>query len=437
MSRLVKIAAVLALLVFIIVPGVTGFLVESSIEKAETGYGQAINSGPFELVNDTFERGWFSSDQNLELKLTEPEVAAVLHAIGGHKGGAEVPSLLVDTKATHGVIPLASPSRGGLRPAVAQTESTLSLKYKDGTVVPLPVKVFSSLGTGQWARIIADPVIDPDLGPDTKIQWDGADISANFSSSATTYEGKIGALNLDASGSRIESTPLAIEGNFKKTRFEFSTNQTSMALEKITIAPPAAMGHDPVTVNSIKGSAGLELDDSRAIATSKLSVGAVENAPMAIDGMELDAVYDVDAEALSAFIRESRKIQADYDSNNTDPTAILAAMNQILAEGAEFHLNKLNVEIGGGTLSMNLNVKLPEGSNSTQAAMANGEASGNVVIPDSVVEALGAVSPELAGGLTMAAMMGFVQQRDGAYEARVSYKNGVLLLNDLPVPLPF
>ncbi len=436
MSRLVKIAVVLALLIFIIAPGVTGFLVESSIEKAETGYGQFINSGPFELIDDSFDRGWFSSDQTVELKLTEPDIAAVLHAIGGHTDSSQLPSLLVDTTATHGVIPLVSPAHGGLRPAIAQTESTLSLKYSDGTLVSLPVKIYSSLGTGQWARVVADPIVNPDLGPDVQIKWDGADISANFGDT-TRYEGSIGTLNLTRNGSRIETTPLSIEGSFKKTRFAFGESESSMTLEKLVLAQPASMGHDPVTVNNIKGSGGLGVEGSRAIATSRLSVGSVNNAPVDIEGIELDANYDIDADAFSDFILESRKLQADNGGDTVDTDAMMAAMSRMLEKGGRFNLSKFDVQIGDGTLSMDLDVKLPEGSNSLQAAMANGEASGNVVIPETVVEALSAVSPELASGLTMAAMMGFVQQRDGAYEAKVSYKNGILLLNDLPVPLPF
>ena len=439
MSKLLKIAIPLALLIFILAPGVTGFLVESSIEKAESGYGQALTTGPFELVDNSFDRGWFSSDQSMELNLTDPKLAAVLHVIGGHDSGAQMPSLVIDTTATHGVIPLANPSRGGLRPAIAQTESSLSLKYADGTQVPLPVKVYSSLGTGQWARMVADPISTSAPDSDATINWEGADISAKFGNT-TSYEGSIGALNLQSDGAQIQTTPLTLEGKFKQSEYAFSESESSMSLDKVTVTPPAALGQGAIVVNNFRGMGTVEVDSGRAVAVSNISVGGITNSSLNIDGIEMVANYNVDAAALSSFVTESRKLQsaeAMNDDQAANAEATLAAMSDLIAKGASFKLEKFNIAVDGGTMSMDLDVNLPAGSNSPQAAMANGQAAGNVVIPESVVEALGAVSPEIAGGLTMAAMMGFVQQKEGAYRASVSYENGVLLLNDLPVPLPF
>ncbi len=438
MSRLLKIAIALALIIFILAPGVTGFLVESSIEKAESGYGQALESGPFELVDTSFDRGWFSSDQSLELNLTDPKVALALHAIGGHDSVGELPTLLIDTTATHGVIPLVNPAVGGLRPAIAQTESSLSLKYPDGTRVELPVKVYSSLGTGQWARLLAEPIAATSPNGDTNVAWEGADISAKFGNT-TTYSGSIGALDIDGNGARLETSEVTVEGRIEKGAYAFSESESSMSLDKVTLTPPSASG-EAIVLTDLRGNGSVALDGDRAVAVSNFSIGGIDNSTLKIDRVDMIANYNVDATALSAFVDESRKLQAsgdDEDAMAAGAEATLAAMSQILEKGASLRLEKFDVAVEGGTMTVDLDVDLPPGSDSMQLALASGSAAGNVVIPDAVVSTLGVLSPEISSGLTMAAMMGFVQQKDGAYRASVSYKNGVLMLNDLPVPLPF
>ncbi|MFK8032018.1 MAG: DUF945 family protein [Gammaproteobacteria bacterium] len=436
MSRLLKILAPLALVVFIIAPGVTGFLVKSSIDKAETGYGQAIEKGPFKLVENNFERGWFSSDQTLELDVTDSEFASILHVIGGYTDATDMPSLVIETTATHGVIPLASPSQGGLRPAIAQTESTITLKYDDGELVPLPVKVYSSLGTGQWARLVAEPLnrLSPD-GTST-VNWEGADVSASFGKT-TRYDGRIGAFDLDSPEARLQSSPINIDGSFTKTKFAFDESQSSMSMEKLTVTPAAATGQMPIVLNDFKANGNLEVDGARAVVTSNINIGAVENSNLNILGIEIASNFDVDAEALSAVTVETRKNQTNQELSAQDAEALFAALSALLTKGGHMKFDKFDIAVEGGTLSMDLDVDLPPGSMTPMEAMSQGKASGNVVIPESVVEALSAVSPDITNSLNMAAMMGFVQQKDNAYRAEVSYANGVLMLNDLPVPVPF
>ena len=436
MSKFLKILIPLALVIFIIAPGVTGFLVESSIEKAETGYGQALEKGPFKLVDNSFDRGWFSSEQSIELDLTDPEFASILHLIGGHTDDSDLPSLVVDTKATHGVIPLASPAHGGLRPAIAQTESALTLKYKDGTRIKLPVTVYSSLGTDQWARVVAEPITRTIPDGNGTVKWDGADVSASFGKT-TSYEGTIGSFDLNDQETRLQSTPMLVKGSFRKTKFAFDESTSTVSMKKLTVTPPAANGQTPIVLNDFKADGNLELDGNRAVVSSTLNIGAIDNSSLKILGIELSSNFDVDAEALSELAVQTRKTQSENNDSADDMDALFTAFSSMLTKGGHMKFDKFNIIVEGGTLSMNLDVDLPPGSSTAQAAMANGKASGNVVIPESVVKALSAVSPDIAGGLTMAAMMGFVQQKDNAYRANVSYANGVLLLNDLPVPLPF
>ena len=319
-----------------------------------------------------------------------------------------MPNLLIETTATHGVIPLANPSLGGLRPAIAQTESTLSLKYDDGTRVPLPIKVYSSLGTGQWARMVAEPIDAASPDGDAQVKWNGADISAKFGST-TTYEGSIGALDFEGNGARIATTPLTVKGTFKQQGvFVFSESESSMSLDKVTLTPPAGTQQGPIVLNDLRGMGSVELVGDRAVAVSNLSIGGIDNSTLQINRIDMVANYDIDALALSDFIKRIAQAPVQRRSDNDDAMAAnaeatLAAMSQILIRGARLKLEQFDIAVDGGTMTMDLTVDVPAGSNSPQAAMSNGQAAGNVVIPDAVVKTLGALSPEIAGGLTMAA----------------------------------
>ena len=110
----------------------------------------------------------------------------------------------------------------------------MSLKYNDGTVVPLPVKVYSSLGAGQWARVLADPIDATSPDGTATVNWEGADISAKFGST-TSYTGALGALSVEGNGARIESTPVELEGSFKQGKYAFSESESSVALDRITL----------------------------------------------------------------------------------------------------------------------------------------------------------------------------------------------------------
>ncbi|MEM7082822.1 MAG: DUF945 family protein [Pseudomonadota bacterium] len=435
MSKFLKIALALALIVFIVAPGVTGFLVESAIEKEESAYTQMIEQGPFKLADSSFERGWFSSDQTVELDLTDPAVAAGLHLIGGadHDG---LPKLVIETKATHGVIPLASPAKGGLRPAIAQTESALSLKYGNGEMIELPVTVYSSLGAGQWARIVADPIDNFKLEDEATVSWDGADISATIGDKST-FSGSLGSVQLASAEGTMNTSEMTIEGTHDIRRFKLGEGETNIKLDNMRFSAAQAGSFE---LNDLAVKSSMAVDDGRAIAQSDFLIGDIQTSVMNIDGIDMSAIYNVNAAALEKFIELTQELQSSAladESELEDPAAMMAAMQDLLAEGVGFTLERFNVEMGGDTLKMDLDMQLPPGTTSLPAVMANGQASGNMVIPEGVVSAISELSPDVANGFMMASMMGFVEEKDGAFEARMSYKDGVLLLNDLPVPLPF
>lgn len=436
MSKLLKIVIVLALLVFVLAPGVTGFLVESSIEKAESGYGQAIENAPFNIVGSDFKRGWFSSDQTLEVNVTDETILAVLHGLGGRLDLDETPTLVIETTATHGVIPLASPARGGLRPAVAQTESTFVLKYPDASSVTLPIRIYSSLGTGQWARLIADTVEVGDAQDPTYVNWDGADVSATFGDTSK-YEGTVGTVNARTPEMSLSTTPVSVKGNFRKTQYEFDESESEIAFDEFKLTVPGPENNVSMVLNDLKAFGSLELDGDRVVIASNMTTGIIDNPVMPVKKTTISAKYNFDAASMSTIMAKANSSTSEDSLSQADTEALMAAFDTLITKGGNVTMDTMEIAFDEGTMSMTLDINLPPGSTSPLEAFANGTAAGNLVIPDAVVAALSAVRPELESGLAMASMMGFVEQKNGAYQAELVYENGVMLLNGLPVPLPF
>lgn len=436
MSKLLKIVLPLALLVFVLAPGVTGFLVESKIEEMEGGYEQVIQKGPFRLVGSDFQRGWFSSEQTVQIDVTDPDILGLLHTLGGKTGVTDLPSLVIETTANHGVIPLASPAKGGLKPAVAQLESTLILQYPDNSRIVLPAKVYSSLGTSQWARLIAEPMQIEDLEEGATINWGGADVSASFGKTST-YEGVIEQTVIETPEVTMELSPVQIKGNMRQTQYDFDESDSVITTERLKLSMSGPGGDAQMVVNNVDMRGGLKLAGERAVVDSYLTTGAIETPAMTIRQIDMSSEYDLDAATLSTLISESNKLADLEDADVQDTEAFFEAMNTLMLKGGHVKMDKMNVEFDEGTMAMNVDVQLPPGSATPMEAIENGLATGTVSVPETVVEALSALSPELAGGFGMATMMGFVEQKDGAYQADVRYENGILLLNGLPVPLPF
>src|SRR5690606_18311050 len=72
----------------------------------------------------------------------------LLAGLAGDPPRGANPALVVETRVDHGLVPFTSLGResGSLLPALARTESTLALDLGRGTAVPLPAKLFTTLG---------------------------------------------------------------------------------------------------------------------------------------------------------------------------------------------------------------------------------------------------------------------------------------------------
>lgn len=436
MKTLLKIMLPLLLIVFVLAPGVTGFFVESAIDDTETGYQQFFDQQDVTLIDSSYERSWFSSDQTTELSLDNPQLASFFVALFGVDDSQALPTLLIETKANHGVLPIADVRHGGLRPAIAQTTSHLHLKYPSGKVVDLPLTFYSRVGTNHWGKLVADPVATQikQQGQVAQLLWDGG--SAEFTAgNAITYEGDVGKLSLNGAAGNLSLTPMKFFGSYEKTPFAFGQSSSTINLPRATMT---MSNGQKLEVNNLRGFGDLKVVDSRAIVTTSFESGRMVLPSVKIDSTKIAMRYDLDAQAFSTFYSIMEQAGTPKSGHAADdPEMVLDALSTLLREGGRVAMENIDIGIEGAIVHADIDLSVPRGHNDPLTAFQNGTGSGNFLLPEAALIALGDYAPELSGAITMGAAIGIIEKRGTDYVAKIEFAQGVLLVNGLPVPLPF
>lgn len=420
-----------ALLVFVLAPGLIGYTVESNIEEQTGGMAAIPLSSQVSISNTTVDRGWFGSDVDTEMSIDNPVISALVAGIYG-EDSSEPPVFIVRTRASHGVLPLASPGKGGLRPALAQGESDVFVRFGDSQEQKLPIKVYSSTGVNKWLKMVVDPISNVALEDGATLSFAGAELSGTAGNNSN-ISGHIGDVNLSSPDFTMDIAKTNVETEMEFGQYAFPESSTTVSMPSIVVK-----SNDDGTAMSLKDmimNAGLNVKGGRAILATKLETGAIENPGMNIDGVSLDMAYDLDADAFSKF--QELANAAGSEPTNEQQQAIMGAMMGMLEKGGSVAVKTLDIDLGGSNAHLDLNLELPPGVNNPMMAIGSLSGEGNLVIPEAFVAKLQQISPEIGGGLAMASMTGFVQVVDGNYQTNMKFENGVLLLNDLPVPLPF
>ncbi len=440
MKLILKMLLPLLLLIFIVAPGVTGFLVESAVEENQGDVGTLMKSSPFELLDNDFRRGWFQSGQTTELGIKEPRIVSMLQQIAGASETTTRPSLVVETTAAHGVIPLANPEKGGFKPAVAQTESELFLKYNDGRIVDLPFTVYSSLGLGEWAKIDADPIkeiITTDRGT-VDLDWQGGTVQLTRGSSITAA-GDLKQLKLHSDQGSLEWSALAFKSDVTMGQYAFADSDNSI---EISSAKFTSVDKSEVSLDDFRMQGGVEAHNGRALATGQITSGPIMVAGLTIDTTDAAMRYNVDAVAFSALYELLKQQPSALTQNDNsapavaDSAAIFAALGKLATQGARVTIEKFDIALNGESISLAFDLEIPPDYSDPVQALRNGTGNGEFTIPQSVVDLLSQVKPEIGSAVQMGAGFGFIKKQGNNYSTTIVFENGVLLLNDLPVPLP-
>lgn len=426
---IVALLVVLALVV-LVSPALIGRLAEKSVD--ENLNWAAAESGELVVTSTGFDRGWFSSEGQHRIEITEGQ----LHALLAKSESDELPVLIIDTHLDHGLVPFSSMSReqGSLAPGLGSAVSTVSIEMPDGEIVELPGKIFSKIALGGELQSNYQLEAGSHEQDDTTASWGDSsiDVTTNPSTGEIDYSGKLGTLKVEDDQSVMSLAGVSFSGTHVPTGYGFAVGDINLELDTVSMESLAGSG------GSLKG---LSLD-----AMSKVDGDDVNgHALLKLDSQtipgfgDISITADITLEGADAAALGALQKSVDAVGSSDDPNALFASTEQdlkrLLASGLELRFDRFDVTLPMGTVVTKLDFKVAEEDPDTfdwSSLLLGTEASANIIVPEALVDMAMQMNPQ-AGAVVG---MGFLKKNGDIYEMEAEYKKGLLTINGAPMPIP-
>lgn len=437
MKRWLVVLLVLLAVIVLISPGIVGRIAEKNIEKDIEW--AAREAAGIDIRTESFERGWFTSEGRHRVVLNTPSVRKAAEAYREQHGYADLPSLVIDTRVDHGLVPITSLGRdmGSLTPGLASTVSTFKLDPGNGELVPLPGSLYSNValdGTSDSRYLLAAGDMEIDA---LRIEWRGADLKfkTDWTAGAFTADGRVEPITVarDSDTVRIGAMTLAAD----QVRSDYGLSVGTAEFEIASMAVESA--NAPVTIGKTT------FATQAAVANQRLNIGTrIEIDEIVVAGMgDIDFAMDLGLHRLDA---ASVKVVADAFKEAQaapDPEMALAELypriekdlQTIVAAGAELRIDKLDVTLPQGKLSTKLSIDISEGDAadfSWAAVLLALTATADVRMPAELFEYARTMSPDA----DMLVTMGLLLKDGEEYVLNARYAQGLLNVNGAPMPIP-
>ena len=430
------VAALLTLALLIIVsPGIVGRLAEKSVED---NFNFAVSDDDeIVITTESFERGWFTSEGRHRIELGEGSVRAL---VGGSLIG-RIPSLIVETRVDHGLLPIASMARdsGSLMPGLASTVSTLKLDDGGGEIVELPGKIYSRVGlTGDTtSRFLLESGSANADG--VMLEWQGADVTVEFNpdSGSVIFDGEVLPVSVRNEDARFNFGRLTIDGQRSRSKFGFSVGPTHFEADsfsfKIGDNPETSMGRSTIDASS-------EIEGDRMNAASKLQMSGVPTQMLGDVDIAVDIVLNgLDAPSfhnIAAVFRNSQSSTGLQDTIDGMYPRIQGDLQNLLTSGLELRIDKLDVTLPNSELTTKFHFTLPasdpDAEFSWPALLLALNASADIQLPIQIYQIVEAMTPDIS----MLVAMGILKKNGDYYEMRAEYAKGLVTVNGVPMPIP-
>ena len=426
---------VLAALVLIVSPGIVGYLAEKQMQ--ENARWADEENAEIGITTESFDRGWFSSVGRHRLVLENAELQGAL----GVASDRQMPSIIIDTRVDHGIVPFTSlsGSDGSLRPGLARTISTLHFDAGDGELVLIPGNIVSDIGlTGETSgRYLLEAGSYENAG--VSIEWSGADIEFDLSPSAASLsvDGRIQPFSLHSETESAEFGSITFSGEQVASPYGFNTGSVNFLVNEIAVRDRQGTLKG---LGNFSMDAVVELENERVNARSLVELGALTLPDVGSVDIEMDIVANkLDAASLGRITRalEEARASAGPGQGMDDFFPVIEAdLQHLLTAGMELRFDRFNVSLPQGDIVSNIRLALPESDADSQFSWAGMllvlEAAANISVSAALVDMAQTMNPQ-AGGLVQA---GFLKQKGENYEMAAEFKSGLLTVNGVPMPIP-
>ncbi len=438
MKRWLVVLLVLLAVVILVSPGIVGRIAEKNLEENIEWAGTEASG--VEFRKERFDRGWFTSEGRHRLLLTHPAARKAAEEYRDSNGYADLPSLIIDTRLDHGLLPISSLGRnqGSLAPGLASAVTTFHFDPGDGELVPLPGALYSKValdGSSRSRYLLETGETEID---DTIIKWQGADVvfDTDWNRGDFSAHGRIEPISISNDVDSLRIGVMTIAADQTRSDYGLYVGTARFDIESMTVENANA----PVSIGKMSFSSDAVIENERVHAGSEITI-----AQIAIPGMG-DISFDLDLQLNRLDAASVQVIAAAFRESQAAPDPELALaelypriendLQKIVAAGAEFRIDRLDVTLPQGKVSTKMTIAIPEGDAAADfswgAVLLAMTATADVRMPAELFEFARMMSPQAEVLVTM----GLLQQDGNEYVMNAEYAQGLLSVNGAPMPIP-
>lgn len=438
MNRWLVVSLVLLALIVLVSPGIVGRFAEKNIDEGIAS--TEADSPGVTITTEIFERGWFTSEGRHRVVFERGYFREATEQVLAATGNDTLPSLIIDTRVDHGLVPVTSLGRdeGTLAPGLASTASTFVIDPGDGESIEIPGVLYSTVGlTGATdSHLLLEPGTF-DYG-NASIQWQGTDIvlKADPNAQARALQGTIQSAQLTADGVVAGLESLSIDADQSMTEYGFSVGNADVSVTDLTFGS----GDDKLSIGELSLKTNSFIDDERVSGESSFNVKGFV-APTG-DNIDVDlkiSIADFDAGSLAVISNALRSTQGAGDPQAALASifpAIEADLKTLLQRGARINVDQLDVSLPLGVVSSTLAIDVPASDDkdtfSWPGVLLNMTASMDLRVPVELFDMATTMNPE-AGSLLA---LGILKKDGTDYVMEAEYAKGLVNVNGAPMPIP-
>ena len=439
MKRWIVALLVVAAVFVLIIPGLVGHLAEKDIEENVDAISDAASS--IDIETEVYRRGWFRSAGIHRIEFNDRDAFPGLGHFVDSAGYASMPALVFDSEIHHGILPLGLLGEDGasIGPGVVSLVSSVSLDPGNGELVPLPGKVYTSLGLDGQSRAVID--IEPGnwSEEDTSIRWEGVDlaVSASETGQVTGIKGFVDPIALVSGKDRVESERMEID--FVETGEEYGLSIGSLKFSAGSVRISDALGSQ-VGFGRVELSAANDIEDGLVSGHSSIDISDIAVQGLGNMSVGMDFLFEgLDAASLGTVFSALEEAAADSDPGQAFSLLYAeheADLQTLLGSGGTLKVERMEIGYPAGTVEMDMQIDLPETSDRSEFSwpglLLNLKASLNLRVPEPVFDMMQSLYPDA----NTAVGMGFLVKDNAEYKMSLAVEQGMATVNGLPMPIP-
>lgn len=434
MKKSIVVLLVVAAVIVLVSPGIIGRIAEESVDS--NLQWAADESQGFAVTSARFDRGWFSSQGRHRIEIRDAEMRGALATLAGREPDDGNPTLIIDTRIDHGLVPVTSMGRteGSLAPGLGRGVSTLSIEYPDGQSMEVPGTIYSAIGLN--GVLTANYIVEPGSleAEDGTASWGATNIELATDYKAERFEidGTVESLVVNDDADTLVLGKTTFSGDQRPSRFGISVGDFELNVESVAVEEA---GIEIYRLGAVAFAGTSDIDGERVNADVRLNVGA-----LAIPGYgETDFATEmrftgVDGAALGQMVRK-----LEDAGDNADPQQLQLLLREdlerLVAAGFELHVERFDFDLPQGPVSLKMRFTVDESDPvgfDLSSVLMTLDAEADLSASEGFVDHAMAMNPD-AGAIIG---MGYMRKNGDVYEMRAEYAKGLLTINGAPMPIP-